>query len=97
MVCIWCVVSCLKWLVVALAVWVGLAWTVNKLRSRRRDTICIVLGSGGHTGEMLYMMLKYDFARFKRIYCVIGDNDTLSMDKMKNFIRDKKVQLESFR
>ena len=59
---------------------------MNKKKPRRKDSIMIVLGSGGHTGEMLYMMLKYNFEKFKKVYCVIGDNDTLSMGKMKNFV-----------
>jgi hypothetical protein len=85
--------SCLAWTGLILAVWVAVAWLASKLRTRRRDAIMVVLGSGGHTGEMLYMMLKYDFARFKKVYCVVGDNDTLSVGKMKNFIAKNNVGL----
>jgi len=88
-----CALCCTaKWLAIILLLWVGAAFIYNKLRKRRRDSITIVLGSGGHTGEMLYMMLKYDFQRFKKVYCVIGDNDTLSMNKMKNFMVKNKVR-----
>jgi hypothetical protein len=86
-----CLCSCALWLTAILAVWVGLAYLVNKLRGRKRDALMVVLGSGGHTGEMLYMMLKYDFKRFKKVYCIVGDNDTLSMGKMKNFIAKNNV------
>ncbi len=83
--------SLLKWSLIVLTVWLGAAYVVNKTRKRRRDAICVVLGSGGHTGEMLYMMLKYDFSKWKKVYCVIGDNDTLSMNKMKLFIQKNNV------
>lgn len=76
----------LLWTAVALVAWAFAAWVVNKMRPRKKDSLMLVLGSGGHTGEMLYMMLKYEFKRFKKVYCVIGDNDTLSMGKMKNFM-----------
>lgn len=84
--------SCLLWTVAILVVWAALAWIVCYLKPRRKDALMIVLGSGGHTGEMLYMMLKYDFKKFKKVYCVIGDNDTLSMGKMKNFIAKNNVR-----
>ena len=80
-----------KWLLIPIGIWIALAYFINSIRARKRDSLCIVLGSGGHTGEMLYMMLKYDFNRFQKVYCVVGDNDTLSIDKMKNFIVQNKV------
>lgn len=88
-----CVCSVLKWAAIITLLWLAAAFAVNKLKTRKKDALCIILGSGGHTGEMLYMMLRYKsgFARFKKIYCVVGDNDTLSIGKMKSFCEKNKV------
>lgn len=85
----------LVWTVAVLAVWIAMAYAVNKVRARKRDNLMVILGSGGHTGEMLFMMLKYDFSKFKKIYCIIADNDSLSLNTMKNFIQKHKVEVSS--
>lgn len=90
-----CCLCAAFWIFGIIAVWFGAAYLVNKSKARKRDALMIVLGSGGHTGEMLYMMLKYDFSKFKKVYCIVGDNDTLSVNTMKNFIQKHKVALHS--
>lgn len=89
-----CCFCLLKYAIIIAVLWFGAAFIVNKLREKKKGGVVIVLGSGGHTGEMLYMMLKYDFKRFKNVYCVVGDNDTLSINKMKNFMVKNKMKLD---
>ena len=92
-----CLCSLLTWTLVIAVVWVAAAFIVNKLKPRKKDALCIILGSGGHTGEMLYMMLRHKkgFSQYKKIYCVLGDNDTLSIGKMKSFCAKNKVTASS--
>jgi hypothetical protein len=87
-----CCLCFVLWTVAIIAVWIVMAYAVNKVRARKRDALMVILGSGGHTGEMLFMMLKYDFSKFKKIYCIIADNDSLSLNTMKNFIQKHKVR-----
>lgn len=58
---------------------------LNLLLSRiwDRKSIMIILGSGGHTGEMLLMLNKLDLKKFKQIYFVHAHNDTNSSIKAK--------------
>ena len=53
--------------------------------------IMLVLGKGGHTAEMLYLIKNYEFERFSRIYIMVAENDTLSIEKTNKFIKENKV------
>ncbi|KAJ1725634.1 UDP-N-acetylglucosamine transferase subunit [Coemansia erecta] len=45
-------------------------------------TLCIVLGSGGHTAEMARLLQGVDFDRYARRMYVVGDSDLLSLDQI---------------
>jgi beta-1,4-N-acetylglucosaminyltransferase len=47
----------------------------------------IVLGSGGHTGELLIMIQKLDFTKFSKIFLVSSHNDLRSEGKAKEVLR----------
>lgn len=93
----WCkfLLSISGWALLILAIWVAIAWIVNKLRSESKASLMIVLGSGGHTAEMLYMLQNYDFGKYKKVYFVLGDNDTMSVNKTKLFMQKNKVKKAS--
>jgi beta-1,4-N-acetylglucosaminyltransferase len=59
-------------------------------------SIMIVLGSGGHTGELLIMIKKLDLNKFSKIYLVYSHNDTSSANKIKENIdvetHNKKIE-----
>ena len=40
-----------------------------------KKSIMIILGSGGHTGEMLLMLRKLDYNKFSNCYLVSSHND----------------------
>lgn len=87
----------LLWLLGLVALWVASAYLVNMQKPRKKGHLVILLGSGGHTGEMLYMMLKHNFENIEKIYCVVADNDPLSIGKMKNFVEKHKVRQDDCR
>ena len=43
----------------------------------------VILGSGGHTGEMLLMIKKLNLLKFKNITFVYSKNDSSSLNKLK--------------
>jgi len=52
----------------------------------------IVLGSGGHTAEILTMLKKLDFNKFFRIYFVHSHNDINSVKKLQEQFDLQKFQ-----
>lgn len=60
---------------------------INILRRKYcGKSIMIVLGSGGHTGELLLMIKKLDLNKFNKIFFVYSHNDTSSANKIKESI-----------
>jgi beta-1,4-N-acetylglucosaminyltransferase len=57
-------------------------------------SIMIILGSGGHTGELLIMISKLNIRKFEKVYFVISHNDNSSENKAKELLHidDKRVQ-----
>lgn len=54
-------------------------------------SIMIILGSGGHTGEILLMLKKLDLDKFNKILFVSSHNDKNSENKAKEILAfDKK-------
>ena len=51
-----------------------------------KKSIMIILGSGGHTGEILLMIKKLDFNKFSTCYFVSSHNDKNSENKTKESI-----------
>jgi hypothetical protein len=60
-------------------------------RSRRKSTanILIVLGSGGHTAEMLRLLQHLDFAKYTRRVYIVSSGDSLSHTKAAKLDHDK--------
>ena len=57
-------------------------------QARRKDNarhLLVVLGSGGHTGEMMRMLNTIDLSRFTTRYYYITSGDKLSADKARAF------------
>ena len=50
-------------------------------------SIMIILGSGGHTGEILIMLQKLNFDKFSDVYFVSAHNDKSSENKVKEVIK----------
>lgn len=77
--------------------------TINFIRKLNRSkTIMIVLGSGGHTGELLIMIKKLDLKKFSKIFFVYSHNDTSSANKIKeninvDFYKDKIETIQIYR
>ncbi|KAJ2349270.1 metalloprotease [Coemansia sp. RSA 2673] len=44
--------------------------------------LCIVLGSGGHTAEMVRLLSGVDFDRYSRRLYIVGDTDVISLDQI---------------
>ncbi len=48
-----------------------------------KKSIMVILGSGGHTGEMILMLKKLDFDKFDKVIFVHSNNDINSAKKLK--------------
>jgi beta-1,4-N-acetylglucosaminyltransferase len=78
-------------------------WILPMVRTQHRSPrkssakVVIVLGSGGHTAEMLRLIEPLDFDKYSSRIYVVSSGDTLSEGKARNFelrkqgIGDKKV------
>ncbi len=64
------------------AIWIFCKYN---MRSHSSDLL-FVLGSGGHTSEMLYMMQQMDFSLYKKIHVVHASTDLISRPKMMEFL-----------
>ncbi len=62
------------------------------LKKLCKKTILIVLGSGGHTGEMLRLLDSFDFTKYHCIYFVRSNEDRNSEIRVRRFIDSKKVR-----
>ena len=51
---------------------------------KRGASLLVLLGSGGHTGEMLLMLSKVDLSQYARTW-VASSGDETSLEKAKNF------------
>jgi len=60
----------------------------NLLRSKiiEGKSLMIILGSGGHTGEILIMLKKLELEKFSRIFFVSSHNDKNSENKAKEYL-----------
>lgn len=52
-------------------------------------SIMIVLGSGGHTTEMMKLIQSLNWDHFKPVHFVLGSGDTMSYEKIPSEIRSK--------
>ena len=59
---------------------------------KSKKSIMIILGSGGHTGEILLMIKKLDFNKFSSCYFVSAHNDKNSENKAK-----ETIQIDNFK
>ena len=62
----------------------------------RKKSIMIILGSGGHTGEILLMIKNLDFNKFSDCYFVSAHNDKNSENKAKESLDLNKFQNTKF-
>ena len=63
---------------------------------KSKKSIMIILGSGGHTGEILLMIQKLDFNKFSSCYFVSSHNDKNSENKAKESIQIDKYKNTKF-
>ena len=63
---------------------------------KSKKSIMIILGSGGHTGEILLMIQKLDFNKFSSCYFVSSHNDKNSENKAKESIQINKYKNTKF-
>ena len=74
----------------------------NRQQALREKTLMIVFGSGGHTTEMLLMLVskeknEFEFKKYNQVHFVIGHSDTWSMTKIKDFFSAKNPGFDVFR
>lgn len=63
--------------------------SINIVRKKilNNKSIMIVLGSGGHTGELLIMLQNLDFNKFSNIFFISSHNDVRSEGKAKEVLK----------
>ena len=70
---------------------IRLAWLLHERRARPPTApvrTLAVLGSGGHTAEMIQLLQALDRARFGPMLYVLADTDTTSANRIATFERD---------
>ena len=88
---------CFKLLVYYFIIMFGLK-LFRKYILNPKKSIMIILGSGGHTGEILLMIKKLDFNKFSSCFFVLSHNDKNSENKTResldlNNYKNTKFQL----
>ena len=63
---------------------------------KSKKSIMIILGSGGHTGEILLMIQKLDFNKFSSCFFLSSHNDKNSENKVKESIPIEKYKNTKF-
>ena len=93
---------CLKLAIYYFLIMLGLK-IIRKYILNPKKSIMIILGSGGHTGEILLMLKKLDYNKFSSCYLVSSHNDKNSENKakesidMNNFKNTKFIFLKIYR
>lgn len=67
-----------------------------KLNNNNEKNIMIILGSGGHTGELLIMLSKLNFTKFKKVFIISSHNDKNSENKFKETFNIKNYSKTQF-
>ncbi|KRY16124.1 UDP-N-acetylglucosamine transferase subunit ALG14 -like protein, partial [Trichinella patagoniensis] len=70
------------------------------LRHRRTNSTvstCVVLGSGGHTMEILRLVQSLDNSKYNPIHFIIADTDSNSVEKVKPMLKDDNVSFSTIR
>ena len=91
----------------SLAIFIGFAirlisilpgWRKPPPRRKRGSptALMVVLGSGGHTSEMLYMLEDIDLASFTHRAYVVSTGDSFSLIKAKEFENSKEQRIPKF-
>jgi transketolase N-terminal domain/subunit len=64
-----------------------------KTFKRRRERVMAVMGSGGHTAEMLYAMRNFNFTAMKQVVFTLADTDKTTLGKSEDFFKNNNVKL----
>ena len=60
--------------------------------NNRQVKTMVVLGSGGHTTEMLQLLEELDTERYAPVIYVVADSDTTSIPRLQKYIREGNTQ-----
>ena len=60
-----------------------------------KKNLLFILGSGGHTGELLQLLQNFDFKKYKCLYFVRSSSDRNSEIRMRKLLEEKKIAIEN--
>ena len=87
----------------ALTFWLSIAFIVMivlkaafKKRENGKRSLMVVLGSGGHTSEMLMMLNKAQFNNYSSVFFVIGKSDRKSKEVLDMFLQQRDSLINDF-
>ena len=69
--------------------WLYRKFVTSKIVKLSDKTLMVVLGSGGHTTEMLHMLDGLKVERYGHVYFIIGHSDTWSLTKLRASLPEK--------
>lgn len=81
-------------MLILLIILISAYYYLKTFKKTHKTKILIVLGSGGHTAEMLYMLESLDFKNFSKITFLKSNKDTQSKKKTINFLKEKTKNFE---
>lgn len=61
---------------------------------QRQVKVMVVLGSGGHTTEMMRLLQELDTQRYAPVSYVVADSDTTSIPRLKEYAQDDASRLD---
>lgn len=63
-------------------------------KNLKDKSLMVLLGSGGHTGEMLRLMETVDKSQLKQVQWIISSGDTTSATRLKSFLQNSTFKSE---
>ena len=68
-------------------------WLKKPERNLERKKLMIILGSGGHTTEINYMLERLKLVKYKRVYFLLATSDTNSKQKTIKYLMSMDTNL----
>ena len=65
------------------------------LKKIMKKNLLFILGSGGHTAELLQLFQNFDFKKYKCIYFVRSSADRNSEIRVRRLLQEKNVEMEN--
>ena len=71
--------------------------TADKIQRLQNKTVMIILGSGGHTTEMVALLRNHNFEKYRNTAVIIAEEDRFSQHKFeKSFRKNHGIEISNY-